>query len=184
MGLKTERGSRPCRLLAAPPPRRMLPWSSSVRRSHGSSRPIAQVRVPCLCCGNASMPLSAFLALMGLIGEHAMAELRRKALLERLELELDLQVVDIVCAWASYTDRHQTRVVALRSSVPVGPGVLLTLWVCRNHSEDCACCFCASACLPSSSLRPGSRARRPSDWVTAHSPPISTALLSCADSTP
>ena len=46
---------------------------------------------------------------MGLMGEHAVAELRRKALLERLELELELQVVDIVCAWASYTDRHQTR---------------------------------------------------------------------------
>ena len=28
-----------------------------------------------------------------------MAELKRKALLERLELELDLQVVDVVWAW-------------------------------------------------------------------------------------
>jgi hypothetical protein len=48
-----------------------------------------------------------------------MAELKRKSLLERLELELDLQVRDIVWAWSSYIE-YQTRVVALYDSVSVG----------------------------------------------------------------
>jgi len=87
-----EPGSKPCRLLAGPPPRAMPPSPSSARHSRGSLRPTGQVRASCLCHGDARMP-----CLPRLTGEGALAELKRKALLERLELELDLQVVDRRC---------------------------------------------------------------------------------------